>query len=277
MRVIKKKAILLFSGMLIVVLGFGQRFGTSEVYRIRPWIDGGITVFAGIGNFSGLNIVKNKPRFTEEEIATWGPEDVNWFDRAATRLDPEIAANGQNLSDLGANIGNAMPLILALDSRIRKDWMDILLLYLETGFVNGAIYSWPSGVVFDRPRPLVYNPREPLERKLGPHLRTSFFSGHVSTTATGTFFAAKVFIDYHPEIGNKKYLIYGGASLIPIFVGVNRYRAGKHFLSDILIGLFVGSSVGIIMPELHKRDRINKMAILPITGDINGLGVNLRF
>lgn len=255
---------------------YGQRLGSSEVYEVKPWLDGGITLISGIGNFAGLHIIKNKPRFTEAELSLLGPEDVNRFDRSATLIDPAIAENGQTLSDWGANIGNALPLLLALDSEMRKDWMDLLLLYLEAGFVNGSVYSWGVGVYVDRPRPLIYNPREPLERKLARHLRTSFYSGHVSTTATGTFFAAKTYIDYHPEIGNKKYLLYGGASIIPIFVGVNRYRAGKHFLSDILVGLVIGSATGIIMPEMHKRKKSN-LSLMPLGGDINGLGLNWKF
>lgn len=276
MREIKNSLLVMLLVFAFSSQSYGQRFGTSKVYKVDPWLDGGITLVAGVGNFSGLSIVKNKARYTEEEIMGWGPEDVNWFDRPATRIDPAIAENGQNLSDLGANIGNALPLLLGLDPEIRRDWMDILLLYIQAGFANGAIYSWPSGVTIDRARPLIYNPREPLERKTGGHMRTSWYSGHVSTTATGTFFAAKVYIDYHPELGNKKYLLYAGAATIPIFVGINRYRAGKHFPSDIIVGLVVGSAMGIIMPELHKRDR-KKVAIMPLTGDINGLGMSLRF
>lgn len=255
---------------------YGQRLGKSKVYKVQPWLDGGITLVSGIGNFAGLHIIKNKARFTEAELMELGPEDVNRFDRPATLIDPAIAENGQMLSDWGANVGNALPLLLALDSEMRKDWMDLLLLYLEAGFVNGSLYSWGVGVYVDRPRPLIYNPRETLERKQARHLRTSFYSGHVSTTATGTFFAAKAYIDYHPEIGNKKYLLYAGASTIPIFVGINRYRAGKHFLSDILVGLVVGSATGILMPEFHKRKASN-LSLMPLGGDINGLGMNLRF
>lgn len=278
MRAIRIMVILLMVSCCFSQNMFSQRFGTSEVYEVKPWLDGGIMVFSGVGNFIGLDIVKKKPRFTEAEIMQLGPEDVIRFDRSATLIDPAIADNGQMLSDLGANVGNALPVLLMLDGKIRKDWMDILLMYLQAGFVNGAVYSWGVGVYVDRPRPLIYNPRETLERKMGRHLRTSFYSGHVSTTATGTFFAAKVYIDYHPEIGNKKYLLYGGAAVIPIFVGINRYRAGKHFLSDILVGLGVGSAMGIIMPELHKRDRKKrKLSFVPFTGDVNGLGINLKF
>lgn len=276
MRRLLLLTLFILSSLLFTQNLFGQRLGTSEVYKIRPWLDGGITLVSGIGNFAGLAIIKNKPRFTEAELLLLGPEDVNRFDRPATLIDPAIAENGQFLSDWGANVGNALPLLLALDGKMRKDWMDLLLLYLESGFVNSALYSWGVGVYVDRPRPLIYNPREPLERKMGRHLRTSFYSGHVSTTATGTFFAAKVYIDYHPEIGNKKYLLYAGASVIPIFVGVNRYRAGKHFLSDILVGLVVGSATGILMPEFHKRKASN-LSLMPLGGDINGLGLSLRF
>lgn len=267
--------ILIFSFFINQQL-YGQRLGKSKVYKVQPWLDGGIMVVAGVGNFAGLHIIKNKPRFTEDELSLLGPEDVNRFDRPATLIDPAIADNGQKLSDWGANVGNALPLLLALDPEMRKDWMDLLLLYLQAGFVNGSLYSWGVGVYVDRPRPLIYNPREPLNRKLARHLRTSFYSGHVSTTATGTFFAAKAYIDYHPEIGNKKYLLYAGASTIPIFVGINRYRAGKHFLSDILVGLVVGSATGILMPEFHKRKASN-VSFMPLGGDINGLGVNWRF
>jgi membrane-associated phospholipid phosphatase len=68
----------------------------------------------------------------------------------------------------------------------------------------------------------------------------------------------KVYCDYHPEIGKKKYLLYGLASVPALFCGWLRIKALAHFPSDVLVGYAVGGAFGILIPEMHriKSDKI---------------------
>ena len=106
----------------------------------------------------------------------------------------------------------------------------------------------------------------------------AFFSGHVSMTAGASFFIAKVYNDYHPELGWKKWLFYGAALIPPALVGYGRYRGFMHFPSDILTGLTVGATVGIMVPHLHKiaKENGSRLSLLPFAGEYNGLQLILH-
>ena len=60
----------------------------------------------------------------------------------------------------------------------------------------------------------------------------------------------KVFSDYHPE-SKLKWLFSVLQVSLPV-TGYLRYKAGEHFLSDILIGTAVGTLIGILVPRFHK-------------------------
>ena len=66
------------------------------------------------------------------------------------------------------------------------------------------------------------------------------------------------------------------AAAVPAVVGYNRLKAGKHFLSDNLIGYLVGSSVGILVPQLHKKG-MKGVSVVPIMGPYNGMAATFTF
>ncbi len=79
------------------------------------------------------------------------------------------------------------------------------------------------------------------------------FSGHCASVAFTSFFVAKVYCDYHPDLGAAKYLLYTAALIPPVVMGYLRVKALAHFPSDDLVELItLGSAIGIILPELHK-------------------------
>ena len=84
---------------------------------------------------------------------------------------------------------------------------------------------------------------------------------------------AKVFSDYHPELGNKKFWLYGAALIPPVVVGALRVKAMKHFPTDIMAGLTVGAAIGILVPQLHKIKKNKNLVFMPYTGAVNGLAI----
>jgi len=127
----------------------------------------------------------------------------------------------------------------------------------------------------DRARPVVYYEDVPWEQRTGSRTMSSFYSGHTSSSAAASFFIAKVYSDYHPELGNKKYILYSCATIPPLLIGYFRYRGLKHFPSDVMVGLAVGAGTGILVPHFHKQKKSN-LTVVPFTGRYTGVSLTLK-
>ncbi len=275
--VIKKFLLSIFLLLFICSL-FAQRADSldQKVYKINLRIDIPVTVVGHATSFWGFGTVNAKPPLDSLSIIALDANDINKFDRSATWQDAEFAPTARRLSDATLALSNMLPFLLMFDESIRQDWGDVLLLFLETQAIVGNLYSWACVVHVDRIRPLVYNEDVPWAERSGTRTKNAFYSGHTSLSASASFFAAKVYCDYHPELENKKYLVYSLALVLPVTTGLLRYKGMKHFPTDVLTGLLVGASTGILIPHLHKRTRSN-LSIVPFAGPVNGLAMSYKF
>lgn len=255
----------------------GQNEEREKVYNYNYAWEIPATVAGFTLNYFGLDYLKDKPRLDSMTIIGLDRNDIRKFDRQATYRDYENYESSQLISDIGMNVTLFLPALLALDDEIRKDWLDVLLIYLETQAIGANLYLWAGPVTNDRIRPFVYNPGYPWEMKVGSGAQDSFFSGHTSWTAGASFFMAKVYSDYHPELGNKKYWLFAAAAIPPAFVGYYRYRAGKHFPTDILTGFAIGAATGILVPHLHKNRKKKIYSLAPFFGGYSGVAFTMMF
>jgi len=253
----------------------GQLF-ESEVYNVNPWIDGAITLGAFGMNTWGLAIADRKGELDSLEISQLDANNINAFDRSATRQDASKMYDAWDMSDIGMRGSFFLPALLLLDKEIRQDWAPVLMLYLQAEGINGSLWSWGASIHIDRIRPLVYNPDVSMAEKPNVRNKNSFFSGHTSSSAAASFFVAKVYTDYHPELGNKKFIFFGLAILPPAFTGFYRYKGMKHFPTDVLTGMVVGAATGILVPHFHKH-KDNNLTLIPVTGQFTGFAMTLKF
>lgn len=202
-------------------------------------------------SYWGFRTLDRRASLTEDEVNQLNIYNVNLFDRPVIFNDPNGYDHAQKVSDLFLNISIVSPVLLALDKKVRRDWLDIGTMFLVTHAVDNIIY-FGSVLAVDRARPLTYNKDYPMYLRTGDARNNSFFSGHVSFSATSTFFAAKVYTDLHNIKGWKRLLIYTGAAIPPSIVGYYRMQAGKHFRTDVLVGLTIGAASGILIPEFHR-------------------------
>lgn len=218
------------------------------------WVDGAISA-AGIGlSYWGLRLMKNKEAVGEAEIERIDADlvaakaEIPVFDRWSAGFYNEGA---DRVSDIPFYASFGMPLFFLADKHTRANAPQIGLLYLETMAITGALFSQVNGRV-NRKRPSVYSQEAGPGIRMDDKSQNSFYGGHIAATAAATFFTAKVFNDYFPNSPAKPY-VWGAAAAVPAVVGYLRLRAGKHFLSDNLLGYAIGAGVGILVPHLHKR------------------------
>ena len=235
----------------------GQSSGNDSVpspYRVNFWISGSLLAAGATANYLGSTQMLEKAQITRAEMQALDKDVINSIDRWAFRQDAAmIDANGR-YSDIVLGTGVVLPFALLLDSPLRRDWVELLVMYLETMSLVPNLYEWSFfGPYFqNRIRPVTYYEELSYEQRNSGNNRNSFYSGHVATVAAATFFMVKVYSDYHPGVGNDKYLLYTAALLPPVLLGYFRVRGLRHFPSDVAVGIGIGAVCGILVPELHR-------------------------
>lgn len=227
-------------------------------YKTRFAVDAPV-IAAGMGlSAYGLKLMQDKPGFTEAEIMRISKNDVNSFDRFGAG---NYNLDAKKISDIPFYGSFAMPFAMLLNNNVRQKTGQVLVLYVETMAITGAIFTMTNGNV-ERARPLVYNRNVPMKERTESNAQNSFFAGHTAATAAATFFAAKIFHDFNPDSGARPY-VWAAAAAIPATVGYLRLEAGKHFLSDNIIGYTIGAATGILVPQLHKKTNLTGISITP--------------
>jgi membrane-associated phospholipid phosphatase len=251
----------------------------AKIYKVNYWVSGGIIAAGAATDAFAIDRIKNKAAITDEEIATLNPNLLNSIDRWALQQDPTQYQRFATISDYAQiPIFVLLPAALAFDKKIRKDWLDILFMYLEGHIVTFTFYnySWLGPTFQDRYRPLTYYDKLDMSDRESGNNRNSFYSGHTASVAFTSFFVAKVFCDYHPEFNfGTKFLVYTAALVPPVLEGYFRVRALAHFPSDDMVGLSLGAALGIIIPELHKIHY--KGLSVGVQSSANTLGLSLNW
>ena len=251
-----------------------------SVYNIDPLRTALIGAAATAANMIAINnILHNKKDLTIAEVEAANRSHFNAFDRWALNLDPSKRDHFYAFSDKALTVilaGSAASVLLS--KKTRKDWLRLGLLFYETQFLTFAFYDFsPFGPAFqNKLRPVVYYDYFSMDHRREGRQKNSFYSGHVANATAATFFAVKVYSDYHPEIGNKKYLLYGLASLPALFNGYLRVKALAHFPSDALVGFLIGGTFGIVIPELHKTKESRLRVNTFVNGQSGGLHVTYK-
>jgi membrane-associated phospholipid phosphatase len=127
-----------------------------------------------------------------------------------------------------------------------------------------------------RPRPLLYFEPEP---GAGPPVQDdsmSFWSGHVSYLMAFGVSAAYIFTLRHGVRSPVPWIMWATALSIGAASATLQVHAGKHFVTDVLVGAAVGSGVGLLVPIMHPRRA--EVQVSPILNrDHVGLMLSGRF
>lgn len=246
----------------------------TNMYNLNLWIDIPVGLAAGGLTAYGFHKISGQPEVDSATILAADPNSINGFDRGATR---QFSDKAENLSDYFFYGSFFYPLVLLFDKNVRQEIGTFGMMYYQSIAINSAIYSNAAGHT-SRLRPYVYNTDTivPYGDKKSLHARNSFIGGHPSITAAATFFTAKVYADYHPD-SPFRFVLYGIAATATATNAYLRYKAGKHFPTDLLVGVGVGTASGLLVPVFHKNKKKNSLSVVPAVGDYKGITLNYKF
>jgi len=261
------------TGLLLLFFSF---FSTqaqaqpSSPYELSWKKDISLMLGGGIGASTAYIIGAKVDPLSLNEIQSLNSADVNGFDRPATRNWSLDAGKASDFFMYGAVL---LPVSLLFDEDIRQNYKHVGVLLGESIFLTSGL-TGITKVVAKRTRPYVYNDEAPIEEKMTRSARLSFFSGHTSTVAVLSFCTAKIYTDHHP--GSKlNPVIWTLAATIPAATGYLRYKAGKHYPSDVIVGYGIGALAGILVPMIHKKKGPRKLSISPNSSN-DSIGFTFR-
>ena len=195
-----------------------------------------ITAGLGGGAIALLNSRAQQP-LSLEDIADLDPDDIRAFDRFATRRWSDRAAAASDIAGIGLA---ASPLLLLTETGSKMDGGELLMMYGETMLLQQAAVGLLKSAV-GRTRPYVYNddPRIDPAYKQTRYARRSFPSGHTATAFAAAVFTGEVYAKLNPG-DSSRHWVRGGMLAAAAATGWLRVEAGRHFLSDVVVGAAVG-------------------------------------
>ena len=239
----------LFFGYLFLTLSCSPNaFAQEGTYQLRGGLDIPLLAGGAAGVTASILLRDRREPLSLEDVDKLSVDDILAFDGGGTNYSEGAAIT----SDVLVASSFASPLALLAFDETRGDASTLGLIYLETIMINEALTGITKALV-KRPRPFAYNRNAPEAVRTNRTNNLSFFSGHTSHSAATSFFTAKTISDYVDRSGVRA-VAWTSAILLPAATGFFRYKAGKHFPSDVVVGYLVGASVGVLVPHLHKTD-----------------------
>jgi hypothetical protein len=235
-------------------------------YHTRFAVDGPIILGLGLASGYGLYRVQQKSGLSDAELANLKKSDVPSFDRWSAGYYSESFQTAGDLLCYPTLV--IAPGLLALNDNVRGRYGQVLGMYVEAMLASDALFTTSVGNIY-RYRPYLYG-SEGGSGRSGKIATNSFFAGHTAHTATATFFAAKVMHDFNPGYQGEPF-VWAAAAVVPAAVAYTRIEAGKHFLSDNIVGYAVGATMGVLVPQLHKKKSGAGVSLAPMQGvNVNG-------
>lgn len=169
----------------------------------------------------------------------WFPGDFSLRGRQST--------GAARLSDSLITVTIATPVAGALGKGVSRRFLNTGVVHAETLSLNLLLNSL-SKVVFRRPRPYTYRYLD--DSKADADWYVSFYSGHSSTAFSAAVAGSYLFAESAPNRASRA-VMWGTELTLASATAMLRVRAGKHYYSDVFVGMLMGVGLGVGVPVLH--------------------------
>lgn len=218
--------------------------------------------------FVGVRFVQT-PRTLCPGLAHCDPGELNALDRTTAGF---WSPNWLLASNVGLIAETAGALALLANEEGGRKAINDAVVIAESALSATAVASIMT-IAAGRPRPFVYGDKAPLADRTGSDAANSFLSSHAAVAfaiATSTYTAMH---RLRPASQRPAATLALGLCAAA-FVGVSRVMAGQHFITDVLGGALVGSSVGVVVSSVHG----SPVSVVPMVGEHHqGVGVRAAF
>jgi membrane-associated phospholipid phosphatase len=136
----------------------------------------------------------------------------------------------------------------------REDWQAAgaeALVFAEALGLSSGLVLWARSFRV-HPRPLVYASGAPARDRVDSDASGSFYSGHANAAFLAATFFSCTWSLRHPGDASNAW-VWGGSLAAAAGVAGLRIAAGKHYLSDVVVGAVAGAGFGLLFPWLHRR------------------------
>ncbi len=243
------------AALLLVAMLFGSSttLDAQAFPYTRPNWEWGAVPLLAAGAYFADGTTDNVLGLTRVEIQALDPSAVNWFDRYATR---QFSKAWQTTSDvlLFASIAGAFATIGPSGG---EDYWTGLVMLFEVEAVTRIVTSVAKATV-RRTRPYAHNVQLTVDQRLAKaedegDVNLSFFSGHSSAAFAAAVYASTYFQNVYPDSRWNTHM-WIGTLAAATGTAFGRMKAGKHYLSDVMVGAAVGVGIALAIPRLHRRD-----------------------
>ena len=155
-------------------------------------------------------------------------------------------------SDLGLyGILGVAAIVLVADEEFLPALNDTVVV-AESALTAMAVSSLAT-LAAGRPRPFMYGEKAPLDARNSADAGLSFVSSHASVAfsiAVSTYMTER---RVRPGRGVVfPAIVLASGLAMASFIATAPVEAGKHFITDSIAGAVIGSSMGVLVPALHK-------------------------
>ncbi len=221
----------------------------NQEYVLKRKLDFGLLAGSSTLFLTTIHLQRQLNPLPDPSIRALKRSDVNAFDRIATYQYSGLA----NVSSDALLVGSIlMKSYFYFNKKTRKNAFNIGLVSFQSLMLSQSISN--TAKLSLRNRPLLYNENVPFEVKQHNYQRLSFFSAHTTVVSSACFSFAFAQQAYIPD-GKYNKLIWASAFTIPAVEGFLRFKAGKHYPTDVIAAYLVGLGSSYLMHKLHQKKK----------------------
>lgn len=239
---------------------------TKPAFQLYAEIDAPILAVGAV--FAVSRLIKQQPAYCAPACTD---TSINSIDKLTAGY---YSASWSTASDYELyGLGVASAALLLSDEDPLSALNDAVVIGEAT--ISATAVSTIMTLAAGRPRPFLYSDKAPLSVRNSADAGLSFLSSHTSEAfalVTSMYIAEK---RLHP--GALKPKVYLGVGLaVSTMIGVSRVLSGYHFITDVVGGAVVGSSLGVLIASVHG----SPVHIVPVTDPATkttGVGITGTF